>query len=136
MSTKKPSAAEAVFKLLEESPKPMSITQLAVARCVRDAAVRESLSLLLAANRVHVAYRVGNTKFFVAGHAPDGHEPEQVHPRDLEPCDAELRREAEIKELANDLLYDNPEWSNTRGMMRARIEYAKGKRSEYPANSI
>ena len=134
MREKQNMAAEATLKLLEAG-KSLSIAEIAVLRGVGQSAVRDSLRLLLAANRAHVARRVANTKYFAAGGSDNAPSIEPA-PRRRAPSEISAQREDEIKELALDLLYDNPEWSMTRGMMRAQIEYAKGRRSEQATNSV
>ena len=136
MTPYKSKAMAETMKIIEDAGKPMTIAQIAVARGVVESGVRDCLRLLLEDDRIHLAMRRGNVKYFAAGSAGGESMRDPIDYDDDEPCEACIAREEEIKELALDLLYDNPEWSRVRGRDRAQIEYMKGRRSEQTTNGV
>ena len=136
MTPYKSAAMAETLKIIEDAGKPITIAQIAVARGVVESAVRDCLRLLLEDDRMHLAMRRGNVKYFAAGSASGASMRDPIDYDDDEPCEACIAREEEIKELTIDLLQENPEWSRVRGRARAQIEYMKGRRSGQATDSV
>lgn len=136
MTPYKSAAMSETLKIIEDAGKPITIAQIAVARGVVESAVRDCLRLLLEDDRIHLAMRRGNVKYFAAGSASGASMRDPIDYDDDELCEACIAREEEIKELTIDLLQENPEWSRVRGRARAQIEYMKGRRSEQTTNGV